>query len=157
MADITVENNLKVDVVIIGGGGSGLSAAVAALEKGVNNIIILEKRAKLGGNSVFPGGLLAAGSRLQRRLGMDTTTDEVFKKAMEYTHWRLNAPLVRALIDKSSDTIDWLEKKGIHFTSMVGQYPNHVPNTYHIAETSGTTGALIIKTLSEEYKDEHAE
>jgi fumarate reductase flavoprotein subunit len=153
MTKVTLENNLRADIVIVGGGGSGLAAAAASLEKGIKNIVILEKRAKLGGNSVFPGGLLAAGSRLQRRLGMDTTADEVFRKAMSYAHWRLNAPLVRALIDKSSDTIDWLEAKGVHFTSIVGQYPNHVPNTYHMAEGPGTTGSSIVKAFSRECRE----
>lgn len=69
----TSKENLQADIVIIGGGGSGLAAAAAAIENGAKNIIILEKRNKLGGNAVNPAGLLAAGSHIQKRLGMDTT------------------------------------------------------------------------------------
>jgi fumarate reductase flavoprotein subunit len=146
----TASENLKADIVIIGGGGSGLAAAAAALEKGNKNIIILEKRSKLGGNAVNPAGLLAAGSHVQKRLGMDTTRDDVFRKAMEYAHWKLNGQLVRALVDKSGDTIRWLEDKGINFVSIVTHYPNQSPNTYHQASGTGTTGSQIVKALSQE-------
>jgi urocanate reductase len=50
---------LGTEIVIIGGGGAGLAAAIAAGEKGVNSIV-LEKRHNAGGNSVFAIGLFAA-------------------------------------------------------------------------------------------------
>lgn len=40
---------MKVDVLIIGGGPAGLAAAVGAKENGVDNILILERDARLGG------------------------------------------------------------------------------------------------------------
>lgn len=54
---------------------------------------------------------------------------------MEYAHWKLNGQLVRVLVDKSGDTIRWLEGKGLKFVSIVTHYPNQAPNTYH--QTSG--------------------
>jgi fumarate reductase flavoprotein subunit len=146
----TSSGNLKADIVIIGGGGSGLSAAASALEQGAKSILILEKRNKLGGNAVNPAGLLAANSRLQARLGMNTSRDQVFRHAMEYAHWKLNAPLIRAIVDRSSDTIEWLEKKGIHFTNIVTHFPNQNPNTYHMAAGKESTGAQIVKALSQQ-------
>jgi cation diffusion facilitator CzcD-associated flavoprotein CzcO len=54
----TVGNeNLKANVLIIGGGGAGLAAAVAAAEKRVKGILIFEERQVPGGNAVFPDGL----------------------------------------------------------------------------------------------------
>ncbi len=35
---------------------------------------------------------------------------------MDYTHWRVDAQLVRAYIDKAATTIDWLEKLGVEFS-----------------------------------------
>ena len=147
------EKNLQADIVIIGGGGSGFVAASAALEKGAESIIVLEKRAELGGNAVFPAGLLAINTRLQKRLGMDAHTDEVFRQAMYYGHWQNNARLIRALLDKSADTIDWLEKKGLAFTNIVTHYPNQSPNTYHITETGGTAGRQILDATIKECED----
>ena len=38
------------DIVIIGGGPAGMSAAVAAYEKGIRNMLIVEREPQLGGN-----------------------------------------------------------------------------------------------------------
>lgn len=155
MVDNTSEK-LQADIVIIGGGGSGLTAAVAAIEKGAKDILILEKYAKLGGNATQPEGLLAAESHVQRRLGMDISKDEIFKNAMHYGHWKLNGPLVRALIDKSGDTIKWLEQKGLKFTNIVTHCPNQSPNTYHQAKGTGTTGFQIVRALSKQCEESGA-
>ena len=61
---------------------------MAAAEAGVKNIIILEARRVPGGNSVFPVGILATESRIQKRMGIDARTDEVFKMAMKYAQER---------------------------------------------------------------------
>ncbi len=139
---------IKTDLTIIGGGGSGLTAAVAALENGIKSIIILEKHGKLGGNAVNPIGLLAANSHIQKRLGMDASTDSVFRHAMYYGHWKNNGRLIRALVDKSADTIHWLESKGIKFVEIITHYPNQFPNTYHVAAGPDGTGTQIINTFS---------
>ena len=45
------------DIVIVGGGGAGMAAAVSALENGAS-VIVVEKTAMLGGNTVVCGGVL---------------------------------------------------------------------------------------------------
>jgi len=104
--------NLKSEIVIIGGGGSGLSAAVAAAENGAK-VIVLEKRRVPGGNSVFPEGLFAAESPAQKRMMIDASRDDLFKIAMDFSHWKINPRIIRAFIDKSGNTIQWLEEKGL--------------------------------------------
>ena len=81
--------NLDAEIVIIGGGGAGLAAAVAAAEKGAS-VIVLEKRSAPGGNAVFLEGILAAESQLQKNLGIDAQRDDLFKKAMDYAHWKID-------------------------------------------------------------------
>ena len=70
------------DIVIAGGGLSGLSAALTAAESGVK-AIVLEKMHFLGGAGLFPEGSLGIGTRFQKENGIRTTTDEVFAKAAE--------------------------------------------------------------------------
>jgi fumarate reductase flavoprotein subunit len=108
------------DLVIIGGGGSGLAAAVAAAEQGVKKIVVLETLDAIGGNSVYAGGIFGAGSKVleQKKTGMRMAGDEAFKTMMEAGRWRLNAPLLRALIDGSGETVDWLAEQGVDFGLM---------------------------------------
>ena len=113
--------HIETDVVIVGAGGAGLTAAVTAAEKGAN-VIVIEKRRKPGGTSAMAGGLFAAESPVQKRLRCDVSKDEIFKLHMEFTHWKTNPRVVRAFIDKSGDTIQWLEDKGVVFEHICSNY-----------------------------------
>jgi fumarate reductase flavoprotein subunit len=45
--------DLQADVVVIGGGGAGLAAALSALEKGCNSVLVLEKQPAPGGSTAM--------------------------------------------------------------------------------------------------------
>jgi fumarate reductase flavoprotein subunit len=138
---------IKAELVIIGGGGAGIPAAVAAAEAGVKNIIILEKRRIPGGNAAGLESIFAVESRIQRSQGIVARSDDAFKTAMSYAHWKTNPRLVRALVDKSGDTFDWLENHGVKFTGVILHYPNQFPPVYHIAD------APILKALRKSCTD----
>ncbi|MFC1928100.1 FAD-dependent oxidoreductase [Chloroflexota bacterium] len=140
--------NLETQIAIIGGGGTGLSAAVAASEMGAN-AIVLEKRHNPGGNSSRAAGLFAIESPVQRRLRIDVPRDEIFKVAMDYAHWTIDPRIVRAFVDRSGDTIRWLEEKGITFI-MEALYSNQSPLTMH-SPTKGY-GTEIIEVLAKDFK-----
>jgi fumarate reductase flavoprotein subunit len=152
-AKTTSNEKLQANIVVIGGGGSGLAAAVAAAEAGVKSIIVLEARQEIGGNAVFPEGIFAAESRAQKRLAIDARKDEMFKLAMSFAHWKTNPRLVRALVNKSGDTIRWLESKGVEFAGIIHHYPNQVPLVYHIIKPPGRTGSAVVEALSKNCKD----
>ncbi len=152
-ARTTSDEKLQANIVVIGGGGSGLAAAVAAAEAGVKNIIVLEARHEVGGNAVFPEGIFAAESRVQKRLAIDARKDEMFKLAMSFAHWKTNPRLVRALVDKSGDTIRWLESKGVEFAGIIHHYPNQVPLVYHIISPPGRTGSAVVEALRKSCTD----
>jgi fumarate reductase flavoprotein subunit len=66
---------------------------------------------------------------------------------MEWAHWtKINPRIVRAFIDKSGDTIGWLEQKGLHF-EMIQYYPNQVPLVRHSVQGHGHA---LMKTLRDE-------
>lgn len=141
------------DIVVIGTGGSGLAAAVEASEKGAH-VIVIEKQRTPGGATPFAEGIVAAESPTQKRMNIEVTRDQLFKNHMDYTQWTLNARLVRALIDKSGETVDWLEKKGLSFTirGLPGPQPaNNSPPPVIVASPvfhiPPDWGSGIIKTL----------
>lgn len=60
------------DVIVIGGGGAGLAAAVTAAEQGAS-VLLFESETELGGSTQLSAGLFtAAGTSVQRGLGMRT-------------------------------------------------------------------------------------
>ena len=69
---------LTADVIVIGGGGAGLSAAAAAGDAGAS-VILIEKGAALGGNTILSGGAYnAADPELQGQMEMsDATRNEL--------------------------------------------------------------------------------
>jgi len=86
------------DVVVVGGGSTGLAAAVTAAEGGAN-VVLLEKNPYLGGASNFAEGLFAVESELQRAKAYGLTKEEAFKHIMEFGHYKTDAPLLRLFVE----------------------------------------------------------
>ena len=141
---------VEADVAIIAAGPAGLAAAVAAAEKGAR-VVVFEKSNVTGGCGNMAMGPFGVESRLQKKQVIGLTRDEVFKKHMDFNHWIPDARLVRAFIDKSGNTIDWLEDMGVEFIMAARHFPLSEP-TWHILKTHGGahgTGAIIFKALTE--------
>jgi fumarate reductase flavoprotein subunit len=143
--------NLQGEIVIIGGGGAGLTAALAAAEQGCKDIIVLEKAGAPAGSTSMSHDVFGAESPVQKRSGVDARKDDLFKKAMEWTHWnRVNPRVVRAFIDKSGETIGWLEKKGVKF-EIAQFFPGQVPWVRHYMVDG--QGAKLMKILRKNCSD----
>jgi len=142
--------DLETDIVVVGGGGTGVTAAAAAAEKGAK-VILLEKRNVFGGTSAMAGGIFAAHSPVQKRLMIKASCDQLFKIAMEYNHWKADPRIVRAFVNKSGDTVRWLEQKGLKFGWIPPMYPGQEPRALHWIESEhkgiGGRGAALIKML----------
>jgi len=137
--------NLQTDVVVIGAGGTGLAAAVAAAEKGAK-VVVLEKANAPGGNSARAVGFFAAESPAQKRMRIDAPRDVLFKMAMDFAHWKINPQIIRAFVDKSGDTARWLEEKGLVIDRIPAFVPNQVIRTEHDAVKGGSD---VVKILIE--------
>ncbi len=134
-AALAADVNLKADVVVIGAGTAGTAAALAAAETGAT-VITLEKKATVGGTGNFSEGIMAVESSMQREWNVDLTRDQVFKVIMEYGHWRGDPKMVRAFINKTADTIDWMKGHGVKFEKLFSNYPGGY-YTWHIYEGRG--------------------
>lgn len=141
-----VDHKCNADIVIAGGGLSGLSAALTAVEAGAE-VTVLEKMPFLGGAGLFPEGSLGIGTRYQKENGIETTTDQVFAKVMEFHHWRCNAMVIRALLNESGQTIDWLMDHGVRITGIRTMFPPEKSlQVWHIFEGRG---ARLVKLMSQ--------
>jgi fumarate reductase flavoprotein subunit len=127
---------LEADVIVIGGGASGITAAVAAAEKAAS-VIVLEKGSTTGGAANMGMGIFAVESKYQKAQLVDFTKEDAFNLLMNYTHWRVDARLVRKYMEQSSNTIDWLETMGIEFLGAY-KYFEKSTQTWHVVKTRGS-------------------
>lgn len=121
---------IHADFVVIGGGGAGLPAALTAIEGGVKNVVLLEKRRTLGGNASMAGGFIfAAESHRQKEVNEGTDRDTVFKQIMAFNHYdRVKPRILRAFVDKSGETVQWLEDRGAAYKfGHIETMSTHIP------------------------------
>jgi fumarate reductase flavoprotein subunit len=135
---------IETEVVVVGAGAAGLSAALSAVQNGAQ-VIVLEKMPFLGGYSLFAEGMFAVESKIQNRDYIGITKEEAFKAHMQNSHWSANGRLVKNVIDKSASTIDWLVNLGLNFSKACALWPNG-PRTWHIIDGGGKA---LIQVLSE--------
>jgi len=143
----------KADIVILGCGGAGLPAALTAHEKG-KKVIVLEKRGIVGGNALLAEGFFAAESPAQKRLLIDAKKDVLLKTALEYAHYKVDPRILRAFINRSGDTVRWIEEKGLRIDHIAPFYPNQAPLVWHIIEGHGAT---LVKILENECREKGIE
>lgn len=102
------------DIVVVGAGGAGLSAAVAAAESDGNlNIVVLEKQGIIGGNTNYStGGINAAETDVQKALGIVDSKDLFYDDIMRGGKYENVPSLVRNLVELAPVTISWLTDLG---------------------------------------------
>ncbi|MCW2778617.1 MAG: putative oxidoreductase, partial [Frankiales bacterium] len=103
------------DVVVLGGGGAGLAAAVSAAEAGAS-VLLFESEGELGGSTQLSAGLFtAAGTSVQRDLGVADDAARFFQHYMDLNQWMLKPGLVRTFCEQAAPTLEWLIALGAHF------------------------------------------
>ena len=148
---------MEADVVVIGGGPSGLSATAQAAENGMD-VVLLEKANVVGGAANMGMGPLGIGTKQQSDMMVDIDVERAFKKFVEYTHWRTDARLVKKYFENSGETIKWLEETvGVEFAGAYKYFPKS-DATWHIVAVNGgigrNGGAIMNKHLAE-YAEEN--
>ena len=134
--------NKRYQLVIVGAGLSGLSAAVAGKEKGLKDILVLEKGRTVGGDGNYVEGAMGVDSYLQKQNGINIDPIELLKSELEYSHYEASAPVLRKFIEQSGAIIDWLHDEGVKFVK-VGKQGESWP-TIH---TFAGRGAAVVKLL----------
>ncbi|MDO4690577.1 MAG: flavocytochrome c [Fusobacterium sp.] len=137
----------ETDVVVIGGGGAGITAAIAAHEKGAK-VILLEKTALLGGNTNYAtAGINAAGTKIQKKLGVEDNAQLFIDDTLKGGKGINNKELVKVLAEDSNDIIDWLVERGVDITEITSTGGQSVKRTHR--PTGGSAiGPAVIGGLS---------
>lgn len=145
------------DLIIVGAGGAGLSAAVTAKDLGVKNVLVLEKMPVIGGNTLrCASAFNAADPDRQKALPMTETLKEAVVKAISEKpvseeHAKLMADVkakYEAYLKSGSKTLfdcpEWHALQTYNGGDKVGhiplirQYSNNVLDTLHWMQSKGS-------------------
>ena len=148
----------ETDVLVIGSGFAGLSAAIEAASTG-QKVIIVEKMSYIGGNSVLAGGGMCAwDSKLKMREKLNLGEDSWqlhFEDTMKGGGYYSNPELVEIMVKEAPDAIDWLTDNGIVFRDTLKLLGGH--SAYRSHQESVDSGKNMINALKVKAESENVE
>ena len=137
-----------VDVIVIGSGFAGLAAAIEAKKAGAN-VVILEKMATFGGNSIINGGILTATGCPQQKLHKIEDSVELLEKDILTAGNYMNySSKVRYLAEHALSNYEWTVKElGVQYLpDAIGQEGGHSVPRY-VTTTNGSGSGIVTKEL----------
>ena len=127
------------DVVVVGGGGSGLAAAIEARATG-RTVVLLEKNPELGGSTAWSiGSVTASQTPHQARKGIADNPADHWRDMAGFNgelDARDNAALRRVLVDEMPETFRWLLKHGVRFYGPMPEPPHTKPRMHNVLPNS---------------------
>ena len=138
------------DIVVIGAGGAGLSAAVAATETDSSlQIIVLEKQGIIGGNTNYStGGINAAETDIQKGLGIEDSKQLFYDDTMSGGKNENIPSLVENLVEHAPVTISWLIGLGADLSDVGLMGGSSVKRT-HRPKGGSAIGPHLMKVLND--------
>lgn len=128
-----------VDVLVIGGGGSGMSAAISAATSGAT-VRLLEKCPRVGGSTAMSvGSFTAANTTHQFQAGVNDSID-LFVQDMAVANGARepdeNIALRRVLAENAGSTLEWLRSIGVQFFGPTPEPPYEHPRMHNVVPSS---------------------
>lgn len=134
LGDIEITETRDVDVVVVGAGLTGASAALAAAEEGLS-VVCLEKRGITGGTSAHAEGMFGLNSTYQKEQGYEGDPEEYFLACEEYHHWTNNARIARRFLNTAGGVVDWCVDRGMVIREVLANWS--VVPAWHVYEGKG--------------------
>jgi len=107
----------KWDAIIVGAGSAGLPAAIFAAQRGLK-VLQIDADNRVGGTLYWSSGqIAAAGTSVQRKLGIEDSPEAHYADAQKITHDSIDPVLGKLAIDNAADTIEWLLECGFEMAA----------------------------------------
>lgn len=147
-AEPKTEENQQADIVVIGGGGAGMTAAIEAVLKGATDVVILEKMPITGGNTTrSTGGLNAAETPYQEAEGIEDSVELFVEDTMKGGKNLNDEALVTVMAENSKDAVDWVNEIGGDL-SVVGMFGGASVKRIHRPTDTSSVGPMLVKALN---------
>ncbi len=131
------------DVVVVGSGGAGLTAAIQASEQGAR-VLIVEKMPVPGGNTLKASvGMNAAETRFQALKGIRDSKELFYEETLKGGQGKNNTVLLRAFVEQAPLAIDWLADHGIVLSDITITGGMSIDRTHRPADASAVGGYLV--------------
>lgn len=142
------------DVVIIGSGGAGLTAAIQAHELGLNPVI-LEKMSKIGGNTTrASSGMNAAETNVQLHHHIVDSFGDFYGETLKGGGGMNNQALLKFFTEHSALAIDWLADHGIKLDDLTITGGMSVMRTHRPSSMAPIGGFLVTELLKQVAADQ---
>lgn len=136
------------DVIIVGSGGAGMTAAIEAKDGGMNPVI-LEKMPMAGGNtSKASAGLNASETSVEKAQGITDSNDKFYEETLKGGGGTNDKELLRYFVDHSAAAVDWLAQNDIVLDNLTTTGGMSVSRT-HRPHDGSAVGAYLVKGLEE--------
>jgi fumarate reductase flavoprotein subunit len=139
---VLLEDPVDYDVIVIGGGGAGLAAAIEAGSRGAS-VLLLEAADELGGSTRMSAGVFyAANTSVQRSAGVVDSAERMFTYYMALNQWFVEPALAMRFCEESGPTLQWLIELGVDYPAE-GLYRSGVDDTPRGHQCTGGGVALV--------------
>jgi aspartate oxidase len=143
-----VRSDVSFDVLVVGSGASGLSAAVSAERAGVRVALATKTTLQACNSAKAQGGI-------QAWFGEDDSPEIHAEDVMQSSHGTANPRLVEVLTSEAPSAIHWLEECGVEFTRQNGGYRLAKcggASRRRLLQVGDRTGHAITKALREQFE-----
>ena len=136
------------DVIVIGAGGAGMTAAISAHDGGAN-VILLEKMSVAGGNTCFAeGGMNACCTKVQEAEGIEDSVELYAADTFKGGHNLGNMDLINYMCSHSNEALERLAERGMNLTKLSTSGGASVPRI-HRPEDGSAVGKYLVKHMCE--------
>ncbi|MBY0012978.1 flavocytochrome c [Paenibacillus typhae] len=141
------------DIIIVGAGGAGMTAALEAKAKGLNPVIF-EKMPVAGGNTTkSSSGMNASETKFQKEQGIEDSNDLFYEETLKGGHDTNNTEMLRFFVDNSAAAIDWLDSIGIRLNNITITGGMNEKRT-HRPEDGSAIGQYLVKGLVQNVQEQ---